>query len=687
MPPPTDLAIVPSPAAAKDQVHEMEISSPTTVVKPNKRLTSVVWNDFERVKKGDVCVAVCKHCKKKLSGSSTSGTSHLRNHLKRCRKRTNHDITQLLVVREKKKDGTLDLGNFKFDQEQKKGETFSLENYKFDPERSRLDLVQMIILHGYPLAMVEHIGFKMFVKNLQPLFNLMNCSTVEADCMAIYGKEKQKMYEVLDKLHGRISLIADMWVSCESGGYLCLTAHYIDGNWQMQKRILNFVMVDPSHTEDILSEVLMTCLMDWDIDRKLIALTLDDCSTNDNFVFRIRDRLTQNKLLLSNGQLFDVRCAAHILNLIVQDALDALRDVTEKIRESIRYVKSSQARQEKFNEIAQQIRVYSQKSLCIDSPMRWISTYLMLEVALEYKDVFSLLREHDPAYKLAPSDLEWGRASAITNYLKLFFEVTNNFSSIKHPTANLYFPEICDVHLQLIEWCKSADTFISGMALKMKSKFDKYWNTCSLALAMAAILDPRFKMKLVEYYYPQIYGSAAADRIKVVSDNIKELFNDYAICSTLTNFEHGLAWEGRANSGYSGTGLPSASNDRLSGFDKFLHETSNTQRVKSDLDKYLEEPVFPRNVDFSILNWWKVHTPRYPILSMMARDVLGIPMATVPLGSTFNAGGRILDPYRSSLSPDILQALICTQDWLRTELEETQPSSSHAILSLCLDTT
>nr|VDD29774.1 unnamed protein product [Brassica oleracea] len=61
------------------------------ILHKSKRLTSVVWNYFERVRKADVCYAVCIQCNKKLSGSSKSGTTHLRNHLMRCLKRTNHD--------------------------------------------------------------------------------------------------------------------------------------------------------------------------------------------------------------------------------------------------------------------------------------------------------------------------------------------------------------------------------------------------------------------------------------------------------------------------------------------------------------------------------------------------------------------------------------------------------------------
>ncbi|XP_057967030.1 zinc finger BED domain-containing protein RICESLEEPER 1-like [Malania oleifera] len=672
----------------------MEMPNESVIKKP-KRLTSVVWNHFERVRKADICYAVCVHCNKKLSGSSNSGTTHLRNHLMRCLKRSNYDVSQLLAAKRRRKENTntLSIANIsfdegqrkdeninssalKFEQEPKKDETINLGSIKFDQEQSRQDLVHMIILHGYPLAMVEHIGFKVFVKNLQPLFDFLPNGAIELDCMEIYEKQKQKLYEMINKLHGRINVAVDVWTSPENSRYLCLTVHYIDRDWKLHKKILNFVTLDPSHTEETLSEVVIKCLMDWDVDYKLFSLTYDDCFTNDDIVPGIKERISQNRRLLSNGKLFDVPCAARVLRLIVQDAIEALREVAHKIRESIRYAKSSHGTLGKLNEFAQQAGIDCQKSLFLDCPGRWNSTYLMLETALEYKDAFSLLKEHDSAYTTALSDKEWEWASSITGYLKLFVEITNGFAGNKCPTANIYFPEICDVHIQLNDWCKSLDTFMSSMALKMKEKFDKYWSKCSLALAVAAILDPRFKMKLVEYYYTQIYGSSAPDRIKDVFDRVKELFKAYTVCPASVSVDQGSAWPGGAFPGNNND-----TRDRLKGFDKFLHETSQSQSIISDLDKYLEEPIFPRNFDFNILNWWKVHTPRYPVLSMMAHDVLGIPMSTVALESVFSAEGRVLDHHRSSLNPDTRQALICAHDWLRVDLEESNLPSSHSAIS------
>ena len=49
----------------------------------------------------------------------------------------------------------------------------------------------------------------------------------------------------------------------------------------------------------------------------------------------------------------------------------------------------------------------------------------------------------------------------------------------------------------------------------------------------------------------------------------------------------------------------------------------------------------------------------------MACDILAVPVSTVASELAFSTGGRILDPFRTSLTPKIVQALMCARDWLR----------------------
>ena len=85
---------------------------------------------------------------------------------------------------------------------------------------------------------------------------------------------------------------------------------------------------------------------------------------------------------------------------------------------------------------------------------------------------------------------------------------------------------------------------------------------------------------------------------------------------------------------------------------------------KTQLEFYLEERRLERSIDLDILAFWKANEARSPELSAMARDVLCIPLSTVSSESAFSNGGQVLDQYRSTLKPDVVEAIICTHDWI-----------------------
>ena len=56
---------------------------------------------------------------------------------------------------------------------------------------------------------------------------------------------------------------------------------------------------------------------------------------------------------------------------------------------------------------------------------------------------------------------------------------------------------------------------------------------------------------------------------------------------------------------------------------------------------------------------------KYLILSKIVRDILAILISTVASESAFRTSRRILDAFRSSLSPKIVDALVFSKNWLK----------------------
>ncbi|VFQ96585.1 unnamed protein product [Cuscuta campestris] len=70
------------------------------------------------------------------------------------------------------------------------------------------------------------------------------------------------------------------------------------------------------------------------------------------------------------------------------------------------------------------------------------------------------------------------------------------------------------------------------------------------------------------------------------------------------------------------------------------------------------------DVDFDVLGWWKRNEHMFPCLGMLARQVLSVPVSTVAVEREFSASGNILTDFRSCLSAEYLETLVCNQDWL-----------------------
>jgi len=646
-----------------------------------RKLRSAVWKDFTRERRADGnYVAICKHCKKQLTATSRSGTTHLRNHLATCTTTSTRRAgkRRKLVVRrihhsKSSADGRSGEGHASGDDNDNEGT-------HFDQELSRRDLVHMIVQHGYRFSIVDDVGFQKFVKNLQPQFRMVSYDTVRSDTMEIYEGEKRKLQGVLFKIPCRVSISVDMWQSNTQMEYMCLTCHYIDhanDEWKVRKKILNFVHMEASFTVDQIANLVVEKLHSWGIDRKLGAVVLDNCSGGE-IVARELLRILQPRRLLLNGDLFQVRSCAHILNLTVQESWEQASDITDRVRKMITYVKIE--RFQKFQDISKLLHV-DQKLLVVDSPDNWPSIYLMFESACYYHDVLVRLAEQEGHYDVFLAAADWADVKALTEILDVIYHAMEKFP-LENPTANLYFNEMCEIHVLLRTWRNSPSPVVAKVAAQMLSKFEGYWDLTRPVMAFASILDPRYKMKSLEYFFRLIYADeqfAAKTMIDVIQNTFHNLYNEYKHQSSDSWKNPSVLCYSRNSRSCMGSMYSNGDDSRTfsritlsdarRGLDQYIQETSSGQSLKSDLEMYLEEAVYRQkegNQDnFDILGWWKSFAAKYPVLSQMARDILAIPVSIIPLDNE----ARTLNEYLSTMDPSTVQGLVCAQDWLREDPE------------------
>ncbi|XP_031251030.1 zinc finger BED domain-containing protein RICESLEEPER 2-like [Pistacia vera] len=271
--------------------------------------------------------------------------------------------------------------------------------------------------------------------------------------------------------------------------------------------------------------------MDWGIEAKVHTISVDNASSNDVAVKVLKDNFQATGKLICGGKMFHVRCCAHILNLVLQNGLYQIRHIIEDIHDTMAFINSSESRLKVFAEIVQQRRLPFRK-LILDCKMRWNSTYDMLTTAMKFWRVFPCLKERDLSYHYCPKEEDWDKVEKICSILKVFSSASNLISGSDYLTSSLFLKQVCTIKIMLDSKSQDGDVFIQTMIWKMKEKFDKYWGECNLLMGVAAILDPRLKMRVIEWAFPKMYPQPESRaNMDVVRDALYEVYREYVDAS------------------------------------------------------------------------------------------------------------------------------------------------------------
>ncbi|KAM3202423.1 hypothetical protein P3L10_030047 [Capsicum annuum] len=185
---------------------------------------------------------------------------------------------------------------------------------------------------------------------------------------------------------------------------------------------------------------------------------------------------------------------------------------------------------------------------------------------------------------------------------------------------------------------------------------------------ISSVLDPHNKLEYAPFAIVDMFGKEIRNKLsESVEAYMKALFEHYVKKSKNSSSSYTSSYFGNSSSvsGYGNFQRRELMRTKQQ-FEKHK-EISGGSSSKSELGKYLAEEIEPDSKNFDILGWWKINEPRFLILAEMAHDVLAIFISSVASECAFSTGGHVIDPFRSSLTPKLVQSLICLQDWLRRE--------------------
>ncbi|XP_042021127.1 zinc finger BED domain-containing protein RICESLEEPER 2-like [Salvia splendens] len=317
-----------------------------------------------------------------------------------------------------------------------------------------------------------------------------------------------------------------------------------------------------------------------------------------------------------------------------------------RVREAVKWITTSTTRSGLFKDLAKLYKVDTSKDLCLDVPTEWNSTYLMLEVALQYERVmegFKLLSpkvvrdlnevQDDDLTVGVPEVHDWLAIKRMFGYLRKFHRLILLVSDNKSVTVHSFFKKMCSIFSMIIRLEGDEDDAVKNLAMKMETELGKSYKEDGTCALMSK--DDNRANELVEE----------------LNKSINDLFDLYKKEMTPISDQ-------------TSPPLPT-----IQGSCSHIEVSDDDEEDDSEITRYFKDEQYKMKCrelnQFDILQWWSRNISCYPALSAMARDIMAIPVSSVPSEAAFNTEGRVLSEFRSSLIPQMIEALICAEDWLK----------------------
>ena len=520
----------------------------------------------------------------------------------------------------------------------------SVEPWSAEMQKAKHEFfIKWVIIDQQPFTIVNNLSFQKFMSSIQPRYKLPSRNTLKEMIIKKFEIAQIEVLNYLQQSTSKVSLTIDMWTSISALGILAITIHYINDSWQFEHFVLDVSYIPSPHDALTIKNAVLKITDELNITSRLIGITTDNEAKMLAAVRKIKENLE-----LPNFQHY--RCMAHILNLVVKAGLetDSISILIKKLRIFISTVRNSPKQMDKLKDYFK-IESIPFKAPLPDIVTRWNYTYYMLERAIEIKPFLNHLVTNLPVLTNNwPTSEEWSILNDLLDLLTPFALVTKVISASSYPMigdVKWLFLGISN-HLE-----RPHDNYsLQDLINNMREVFNHYFDQINYSLHIPAFFDPRYKKSA----YRRMAQEDILRPIQTAMNDYREI-TPVTEDNTLQNLQHQF-------------NNLSASETRNYFQSLFMPDDQNQQsiRIENELEIYFSSN--PPSLDIMPLEWWKIHSSEYPILSRMAKDYLTIMSTSVPCEQLFSIAGKQITQTRNRLNSDTTRACLCLKSWLEQKI-------------------
>ena len=474
------------------------------------------------------------------------------------------------------------------------------------------------------------------------------------------------------KSHGCFSLSLDIWTSGVSRtDYLGVILSYIDQNFQLNYRLIGLEVLQDPHTGAYICDQLMLVLEQF-LSLKIgsiFSITRDNASNNDKCLLCFSHRYFNSAMLDFQN---DIRCNAHILNLVAKAILDKLgvpaRDILKRVKNIVIAMRGKKEIKQLFERSVRSQGSGNAVTIPLDSVTRWNSTLYMVRGTLRAREHLEFVKRSTKDASFQDDMLsatEWEVLVGIKDILEIFEIPSTNLQGQEYTTINealLYMTHVYQSLQLQIHKCRTNEESLSDSLIpsienginKLCKYFPPVTNFEDLtkfkAYHLSIVLDPRAKLN--HYLNGELlcfYPGIEVDIKYLLEREYKSLENELKeVSSDISEGE--IEPEPKVND---------------------LNLYNFKRKKNSEVDSYIIDPTIDRFA--SALDYWKVKQDVYPILSILARRYFAIPATSASVESTFSIARNIISYQRNRLLLLNAKKLMLLKSWgvNGEELEES----------------